>query len=33
MHLQNNSTKFDDTEQLPFEKAYKIKSIKFTWFE
>ena len=33
MHLQNNSTKFDDSESLPLEKAYKIKSIKFAWFE
>lgn len=33
MHLLNNGTKFDDTEFLPLEKAYKIKSVKFVWFE
>ncbi len=33
MHLQNNSTGFDDTEALPLERSYRIKCIKFVWFE
>lgn len=31
-NLQSNCTKFDDTEFLPLEKTYRIKSVKFVWF-
>ena len=32
-YLQGNPRRFDDTELLPVEKGYRIKELKFVWYE